>query len=351
MTASPELIRKCNATLDFAGRQLRHLIETYPDNFPMYTMGGKWKHGGEAWTNWCEGFLGGQLWLLYQHTHDPYWRAKAEHYSRLIEHRKTDRNVHDLGFLFWSTWKRWYDLTGDPAINKVVIEAGTTLSLRFKEKGQYLRSFVADESLFIDIMMNVGIIFYAAQQTGRRRAAPQGHPAQPDHPTLSGPRRRQHGARRALRPGDGRVPPPEHAPGLARRFVVGARPLLGALRLRHGLRLHARCPLPADRRGVRRLLHRAHARSRRAAQRLGRGAESQPALRKLGRGHRRQRPAQPGEAHRRPDARRPLPRVRAAHPRHADRSRSSWRSRRPAGKASSSTACITSARAWAWTRA
>jgi unsaturated chondroitin disaccharide hydrolase len=33
------------------------------------------------------------------------------------------------------------------------------------EKGQYLRSFVAPESLFIDIMMNVGIVFYAAQQT------------------------------------------------------------------------------------------------------------------------------------------------------------------------------------------
>jgi unsaturated chondroitin disaccharide hydrolase len=168
MPPSPELIRKCHAALDFAGRQLRHLIETYPDYFPMYTVGGKWKHAGEAWTNWCEGFLGGQLWLLYRHTRDPYWRAKAEHYSRLIEHRKTDRNVHDLGFLFWSTWKRWYDLTGDPLINQVVIEAGQTLALRFKEKGQYLRSFVADDSLFIDIMMNVGIIFYAAQQTGDR---------------------------------------------------------------------------------------------------------------------------------------------------------------------------------------
>jgi unsaturated chondroitin disaccharide hydrolase len=51
-------------------------------------------------------------------------------------------------------------------VQDVIIEAGRTMSLRFKEKGQYLRSFVADESLFIDIMMNVGIIFYAAQQTG-----------------------------------------------------------------------------------------------------------------------------------------------------------------------------------------
>ena len=160
------MLEKCRATFAFAEQQLRHLIETYPDYFPMYTLNGQWKHEGEAWTNWCEGFLGGQLWLVYEQNGDLWWRERAEHYSRLIEHRKTDRNVHDLGFLFWSTWKRWYDLTDDPVINEVVIEAGRTLALRFKEKGQYLRSFVADESLFIDIMMNVGIIFYAAQQTG-----------------------------------------------------------------------------------------------------------------------------------------------------------------------------------------
>ena len=100
---------KIGVAFDFAGRQLRQLVETCPDYFPIYTVGGKWKHGGEAWTNWCEGFLGGQLWLMYRHTGDPYWRAQAEHYSRLIEHRKTDRTVHDLGFLFWSTWRRWYD--------------------------------------------------------------------------------------------------------------------------------------------------------------------------------------------------------------------------------------------------
>jgi unsaturated chondroitin disaccharide hydrolase len=150
---------------DYAGRQLRRLVQTYPDYFPMYTVNGKWKHGGEAWTHWCEGFLGGQLWLMYQHTGEGYWREKAEHYSRLIEYRKDDRDVHDLGFLFWSTWKRWYDLTGNTAIEDVVVHAGRTMGLRFREHGQYLRSFVSEASLFIDIMMNVGIVFYAARRT------------------------------------------------------------------------------------------------------------------------------------------------------------------------------------------
>ena len=64
---------------------------------------------------------------------------------------------------------RWYRLTQDPKLKDALIQAGKTESLRFKENGQYLRSFVGENSLFIDIMMNVGIIFYAARETGDRR--------------------------------------------------------------------------------------------------------------------------------------------------------------------------------------
>jgi unsaturated chondroitin disaccharide hydrolase len=165
VTDQQKLLEKCQKTFKFAEKQLKHLVETHPDYFPLYTENGKWKHGGAAWTNWCEGFLPGQLWLIYGQNSDPYFREKAEHYCRLIEHRKTDTNVHDLGFLFWSSWKRWYDLTGDSALNEVIIEAGRTAGSRLREKGQYLPSFVAPESIFIDIMMNVGIIFYAARQS------------------------------------------------------------------------------------------------------------------------------------------------------------------------------------------
>ncbi len=161
-----ELHHKLINAFSFAQDQVRQLIEADPDYFPMYTAGGKWAHTGETWTNWCEGFLGGMMWIFHARTGDPWWREKAEHYSRLIEERKTDRSVHDLGFLFWSTWKRWFDLTGDEIVNEVVITAGKTMGMRYMEKGHYLRSFVAPESLFIDIMMNIGIVFYAAQQSG-----------------------------------------------------------------------------------------------------------------------------------------------------------------------------------------
>ncbi len=38
--------------------------------------------------------------------------------------------------------------------------------MRFQVRGQYLCSFIGPDSLFIDIMMNVPIIFYAANETG-----------------------------------------------------------------------------------------------------------------------------------------------------------------------------------------
>jgi unsaturated chondroitin disaccharide hydrolase len=148
----------------------------------MYTVKGKWKHDGEKWTHWCDGFLGGQMWIFHQHTQDNFWLENAIRYSKPLEPRQHDRAVHDLGFIFFSTYRRWLSMLSansdsDPLatvpgnakqLDDVLIQAGTTMSLRFKEKGQYLRSFVEDASLFIDIMMNVGIIFYAAEKQRER---------------------------------------------------------------------------------------------------------------------------------------------------------------------------------------
>ena len=155
--------------LGFARRQLRALIDRDPDFFPMYTVQGRWRHSGEAWTNWCEGFLPGMLWIIAAREPDDqagrWWREQAIRYTQPLELRQFDRAVHDLGFLFMSTYYRWRHLTGDPRLREVLIEAGRTLAMRFREKGAYLCSFVGENSLFIDIMMNVGIIFYAGIET------------------------------------------------------------------------------------------------------------------------------------------------------------------------------------------
>jgi unsaturated chondroitin disaccharide hydrolase len=149
---------------EFAARQVGLTVDRHPDYFPIYTEGGRWFHQGELWTDWCGGFHTGMMWLIAGRTGDPWWRRTAEHYSRLLEHRQHDRNVHDLGFIFLNTYLPWYSETGHEHLRQVLIQAGKTLALRFQPNGEYLRSFVAPESLFIDIMMNVPLIFWAARE-------------------------------------------------------------------------------------------------------------------------------------------------------------------------------------------
>lgn len=168
------LLSKTQHAFDFAQKQVRSLIERDPNFFPLYTDKGKWRHEKPAWTRWCDGFLPGMMWIFYEETGDRYWREKAVAYSQELEPRKDDREVHDLGFIFYhGTYKRWYEATvregrPDQALKDVVLHAGRILSLRFNDKAQCLRSFHGEDSNFIDIMMNVGIIFYAAVETGDR---------------------------------------------------------------------------------------------------------------------------------------------------------------------------------------
>jgi unsaturated chondroitin disaccharide hydrolase len=150
--------------LEFAAEQCRRLTVNHPVYTPVYTVGGLWNKEGERWTNWCEGFYPGIFWLLHKHTGEASWREQAERYSRPLEPRRFDRTVHDLGFLFFSTYLRWYHHSGDARLRDILIDAGRTLAMR-RQIGGYLASFIGPESLFIDIMMNVGIILWAANAT------------------------------------------------------------------------------------------------------------------------------------------------------------------------------------------
>jgi unsaturated chondroitin disaccharide hydrolase len=154
-----------------AQNQVKSLLEKYPsDYYPMYTVAGRFGQDRKRWTHWCDGFYPGLMFIFAEATGDGFWLEKAAAYATPLEERQYDRAVHDLGFLFFSTYLRWLGLGGSPdRIEPVLIQAGKTMAMRFMEKGQYLRSFVEPASLFIDIMMNVGTIFYAGIKTGDER--------------------------------------------------------------------------------------------------------------------------------------------------------------------------------------
>ncbi|HEX4947002.1 MAG TPA: glycoside hydrolase family 88 protein, partial [Blastocatellia bacterium] len=162
---------------DFAESQVKALLAKYSsDYYPMYTVGGQFGHDRKRWTHWCDGFYPGMMFLFAKRSGQSKWLDKAVSYAKPLESRQYDRAVHDLGFLFFSTHLRWLEL-GGPAdhIEPLLIQAGRTMAMRFMERGQYLRSFVEPASLFIDIMMNVGTLFYSGLKAGDAHVLDIGH--------------------------------------------------------------------------------------------------------------------------------------------------------------------------------
>jgi unsaturated chondroitin disaccharide hydrolase len=150
----------------FAQRQIQCLLERYPDFFPTYTLHGRWKHEGEKWTDWCAGFLPGSLWLFFLQNSNPLWAEAARRYSQQLEPRKHDTSVHDLGFLFLPSYGYWYHVERKPELLEVLVVAAMTLRQRFQRRGGYLASFVGPHSLFIDVMMNVSLLFVGSRALG-----------------------------------------------------------------------------------------------------------------------------------------------------------------------------------------
>jgi unsaturated chondroitin disaccharide hydrolase len=153
--------------LSVVREQLHKLVTNHPNRIPIYTRNGRWHFDSDEWAPvWTGGFLAGMLWLVANHTDDSWWQAQAKHYSQLIEPRKDDSGTHDIGFLFTPSWARWHAIEPTSQTRDVLIRAGRTLADSFNPQGRYLKTWVAPGSTFIDIMMNVDIIYQAAELAG-----------------------------------------------------------------------------------------------------------------------------------------------------------------------------------------
>lgn len=159
----------------FGISQLERMLAKWPSNkpAPIFTRKGVWTRPDFMWTDWCPGFYAGMMWLAFEHTGEIRWRNAAEEYTRALEGRKFDRDVHDLGFVFMSTADKWLRLLPDGHAEKqwlkdLLITAGTVQSFRWKDTGSdhYIYSFNGPQSLFIDIMMNIRLLFRAHELGG-----------------------------------------------------------------------------------------------------------------------------------------------------------------------------------------
>ncbi|MGX7417366.1 glycoside hydrolase family 88 protein [Carnobacterium gallinarum] len=126
-----------------------------------------------AW--WTNGFFAGTLWQLYQETQEVAYRENAEKIESLL-----DRSLiefvglhHDVGFMWLHTSVANYRLTGDEFSKTRAIHAATLLAGRFNLNGGFIRAWNKDFLgwVIIDSMMNLPLLYFAAEVTGDTRFA------------------------------------------------------------------------------------------------------------------------------------------------------------------------------------
>lgn len=128
---------------------------------------------------WTTGFWTGQIWLMYEMSHDERLRRAAEvqvdSFLERIE-KKIDVDYHDMGFLYSPSCVAAYKLTGNEKGKKAALLAADNLISRFQKKGQFIQAWGKpgereNYRLIIDCLLNLPLLFWSTEVTGDDRYA------------------------------------------------------------------------------------------------------------------------------------------------------------------------------------
>lgn len=121
--------------------------------------------------DWTSGFFPGNLWWMYEATGDEFWKTKAIEFTTPLEAIKNYRGTHDMGFIFYNSFGKGYQLTGNEEYKPILLEAADALISRYRENIGAIRSWDHnrdkwDYPIIIDNMMNLEFLFWATKVTG-----------------------------------------------------------------------------------------------------------------------------------------------------------------------------------------
>ncbi len=152
--------------------QLIRKDDIFEGRYPAYTIDGRWQFLNKV--NWLSGFIGGQLWYMYDMTGDPQLKTRAIRHSDSLLLKASIDYTHDMGFIFLPTLVKTYQETGETKYRDGAIRAAEMLAKRYNENGRFIRAWgklgTEDRAgwMIIDTMMNLKLLFWAAQATGNR---------------------------------------------------------------------------------------------------------------------------------------------------------------------------------------
>ncbi len=167
----PEILTTFDAAFEFAGQQVRRLVERHPDQFVAHTVEGRWATDPLAWSGAYNGLLPGMMWIIHEETGEAWWAETAERYSRAVEPLKEVAQA-GLGLTFYyGSHRRWHEATvranaPQAGAAEVLQQAAQTLAHRFSETARCLLVDPAAPMLAIEDLVSVPLILHAANLSG-----------------------------------------------------------------------------------------------------------------------------------------------------------------------------------------
>ncbi|MGB5983036.1 MAG: glycoside hydrolase family 88 protein [Nonlabens sp.] len=118
--------------------------------------------------DWTSGFFAGNLWQLYELSGESRFRESALKWTRFIEKEKLNGGTHDMGFKVYNSFGLGLQNNGDADYKDVIVKSAKTLSTRFNENVQSIRSWDFrikqwEFPVIIDNMMNLELLFEATK--------------------------------------------------------------------------------------------------------------------------------------------------------------------------------------------
>jgi hypothetical protein len=120
--------------------------------------------------DWVSGFFSGELWYLYEYTHNKKWLEAAKDFTSKIEPEQNNGDSHDVGFKIYTSVGNAYRLTNDTHYKDVIVTAAKTLATRFNPAVGSIKSWDNRKEwafpVIIDNMMNLELMFAATRLSG-----------------------------------------------------------------------------------------------------------------------------------------------------------------------------------------
>lgn len=159
-----------------AVEKIRKNMDTFGTRFPHVSRDGAYLlNDNDDWTN---GFWSGLLWLCYEYTGDEAFQLGAKRTVEDFHRRFAEKKVldhHDIGFLYSLSSKAEWIVEKNESARQLTLEAADLLLKRWRPDGGYIQAWGPEGDqqeggrIIIDCLMNLPLLFWAGQQTGKSR--------------------------------------------------------------------------------------------------------------------------------------------------------------------------------------